>query len=94
MTNQKKIMLGALAAIGGILIYARAKKKRDLTNSGVENLTKSFMANVKGSTLVEDGGQLKVNIFSTWFRCIVFFYKEKRRYNYRNRNNYSRFRQW
>lgn len=62
MTNQKKIMLGALAAIGGILIYARAKKKRDLTNSGVENLTKSFMANVKGSTLVEDGGLLKVNL--------------------------------
>jgi len=56
-------MLGALAAIGGILIYARAKKKRDLTNSGVDDLKKSFMANVKGSTtLVEDGGALKINL--------------------------------
>ena len=48
MTKQKQIMLGALAAIGGILLYARAKKKRDLLNSGADDLTKSFMATVEG----------------------------------------------
>lgn len=38
MTKEKKIILGALAAIGGILLYARAKKKREYTDSGVDTL--------------------------------------------------------
>ncbi len=63
MTKQKKIMLGALAAIGGILLYARAKKKRDLTNSGVDELQKSFIAYTDGSgDLISDDGTSKVNV--------------------------------
>ena len=63
MTNQKKIMLGALAAIGGILLYARAKKKRDLTNSGVDDLKKSFIAYTNDSgNLISDNDALKVNL--------------------------------
>ena len=63
MTKQKKIMLGALAAIGGILLYARAKKKRDLTNSGVDELQKSFIAYTNDSgDLISDDGTSKVNI--------------------------------
>jgi len=56
-------MLGALAAIGGILLYARAKKKRDLTNSGVDELQKSFIAYTNDSgDLISDYGTSKVNI--------------------------------
>ena len=55
MTKQKQIMLGALAAIGGILLYARAKKKRDLLNSGADDLTKSFMATVDGGGVIWTG---------------------------------------
>ena len=63
MTKQKKIMLGALAAIGGILLYARAKKKRDLTNSGVDELQKSFIAYTDDSgDLISDDGTSKVNV--------------------------------
>jgi len=63
VTKQKKIMLGALAAIGGILLYARAKKKRDLTNSGVDELQKSFIAYTDESgDLISDDGTSKVNI--------------------------------
>ena len=62
MTKQKKIMLGALAAIGGILLYARAKKKRDLTDS-VDDLKKSFIAYTNDSgDLISDDGTSKVNI--------------------------------
>lgn len=48
MTKQKKIILGSLAAIGGILLFARAKKKRDLLNSGANDLTNTFIATYKG----------------------------------------------
>ncbi len=63
MTKEKKIMLGALAAIGGILLYARAKKKRDLTDSGVDDLKKSFIAYINDSgDLISDDGIPKVNL--------------------------------
>lgn len=55
MTKEKKIILGALAAIGGILLYARAKKKRDLLNSGVDDLQKSFLATVDGGGVIWTG---------------------------------------
>jgi len=64
MTKEKKVMLGALAAIGGILLYARAKKKRELLNSGVDDLKKSFIAIVDGADgdLISDGDLEKVNL--------------------------------
>lgn len=64
MTKQKQIILGSLAAIGGILLYARAKKKRDLLNSGADDLTKSFMATVEGGSgdLISDDGTSNVNL--------------------------------
>ncbi len=64
MTKQKQIILGSLAAIGGILLYARAKKKRDLLNSGVDDLQKSFIAIVDGGSgdFVSDDGTPTVNL--------------------------------
>jgi len=50
MIKQKEIILGSLAAIGGILLFARAKKKRDLLDSGADDLKKSFLATADGGS--------------------------------------------
>jgi hypothetical protein len=64
MTKQKKIILGSLAAIGGILLFARAKKKRDLLDSGADDLKNSFLATADGgsSDLISDEDLQTVNI--------------------------------
>jgi hypothetical protein len=60
MTKEKKIILGALAAVGGILLYARAKKKRELTNSGVDTLNVGW--NFIGDGEVTAGDTPTVNL--------------------------------
>jgi len=42
MTKDKKTMLGIVAAIGAILGYSYYKKKKDLTDSGVDDLIKAY----------------------------------------------------
>lgn len=60
MTKEKKIILGALAAVGGILLYARAKKKRELTDSGVDTLNVGW--NFIGDGKVTAGDTPTVNL--------------------------------
>lgn len=64
MTKQQKIILGSLVATGGILLFARAKKKRDLLDSGADDLANTFMAIVDGgsSDLISDEDLQTVNI--------------------------------
>jgi len=42
MTKDKKTMLGIVAAIGAILGYSYYKKKKDLTDSGADDLIKAY----------------------------------------------------
>ena len=64
MTKQKKIILGSLVAIGGILLFARAKKKRNLLDSGADDLTNTFIATYNGgsSDLISEEDYQTVNI--------------------------------
>ena len=60
MTKEKKIILGALAAVGGILLYARARKKREYTDSGVDTLNVGW--NFIGDGEVTAGDTQTVNL--------------------------------